>query len=117
MASSSAEAYVRLLKAAYQMALQPTMPFKHFKVLVSTLRENGVRVIKNMDNHKAGRSLVQAIGKAVREKIAGILISKDFISILSDGSQARKTGADKEMIISRTERDGKPAFLVTSLAP
>ena len=116
VASSSKEAYIRLLKAAYQMSLQPTMPFKHFKVLVACMRENGVRLIKDMDNHKAARALVKAIGQAVKEKVSTIIQASNFISVLSDGSQARKTGSDKELILTRTALNGKPVFLVTSLA-
>ena len=30
-----------------------------------------------------------------------------FMSVLTDGSQARKTGSDKEMVLIRTERAGE----------
>ena len=98
------------------MAIEPTMPFTHFKVLVRCLRENGVRLINNMDNPKAGRALVAAIGSAVKNRISSILVASPFMSILSDGSQARKTGADKEMILTRTVLKGKPVCLMTNIA-
>ena len=36
-----------------------------------------------------------------------MLASSNFFAILSDGSQARKTGYDKELVMIRTERNGK----------
>lgn len=34
---------------------------------------------------------------------------------MSDGSQARKTGSEKELIMVRVERNGIPFYLVISL--
>ena len=42
----------------------------------------------------------------IREKVAQILGSSNFMAVLTDGSQARKTGSDKEMVLIRTERNG-----------
>ena len=52
---------------------------------------------------------------AVREKVAGIIVSKKFMSVMSDGSQARKTNDEKELILVRVERAGIPIYIVTSL--
>ena len=38
-----------------------------------------------------------------------------FMSILSDGNQARKTGKEKELVLVRTERNGIHLYLVASL--
>ena len=37
------------------------------------------------------------------------------MSLMSDGSQARKTGSEKELIMVRVERNGIPSYLVLSL--
>ena len=49
---------------------------------------------------------MSAIGSAVKDRISAILVASPFLSILRDGSQARKTGADKEMILTRTVLNG-----------
>ena len=46
------------------------------------------------------------ISTAVMNKVLNILENGNFFSILSDGSQARKTKHDKEMVLIRTERKG-----------
>ena len=43
---SSKEAYNRLMITAYNMALHPTMPLRHFRMLIKIQRENGVRFIE-----------------------------------------------------------------------
>ena len=40
------------------------------------------------------------------EKCQALLASKDFFGILTDGSQARKTGDDKEMVLVKVEHNG-----------
>ena len=40
------EAYTKLIKTAYEMALHPTMPLKQFKTFVKVMRLNGVQLVK-----------------------------------------------------------------------
>lgn len=105
--AASREAYKKMIKTAYELALHPTMPLTHFKTLVKCQRMNGVRLIDGRDDVKACAQFIDCISKAVSEKVAVILMSKHAMSILSDGSQARKTKADKEMVLVRVERCGK----------
>ena len=102
----SEEAYLKMIKTAYTLALEPTLPSRQFKTLVKVQRENGVRLIEGKDDSKAVREYLSAITDAIREKVAVILCSANFFALLSDGSQARKTGADKEMVMVRVERNG-----------
>lgn len=95
--------------------MQPTMPRSHFSVLVKCLKENNVRLIERQENGKTGREFVHCISQAVQEKCAIILASSEFMSILSDGSQARKTGKEKELVLVRCERNGIPTYMVLSL--
>lgn len=58
---------------------------------------------------------MHCISEAVREKCAVILASAHFMSLLSDGSQARKIGREKELVLVKTERNGIPTYIVASL--
>ena len=44
------------------------------------------------------------ISAAITNKVLNILENGNFFSILSNGSQARTTKHDKEMVLIRTER-------------
>ena len=46
------------------------------------------------------------IAGAITKKVAIILASAHFVSVLTHGSQTRKTGSDKEMVLVRTQRNG-----------
>ena len=112
---STSEAYTKMMKTAYELAMNPTMPLKHFKILIKCQRQNGVVLIEGRDSNKAAREYVHCISDAVREKCAAIIASQHFMSLMSDGSQARKTGSEKELIMVRVERNGIPCYLVLSL--
>ena len=91
------------------------MAHKHFKVLVKCQRANGVRLVQGKDSSNAAREFVHYIAEAITEKCAGIIAGSDFMSILSDGSQARKTNDEKELVLVRVERNGVPIYFVVSL--
>ena len=97
------------------MAMTPTMPLKHFSVLVKCCRKTGAKLIARKEDGRTGREFVYCITEAVKEKCAIILASGNFMSILSDGSQARKTKQEKELVLVRTERNGIPTYVVCSL--
>ena len=44
-----------------------------------------------------------------------MIVSKDFIAMLSDGSQARKTSNEKELILVKVNRFEIPVYFVLSL--
>ena len=44
-ASSTREAYVRLMNTAYEIALHPTMSLNHFGAIINIQRKNGLRFI------------------------------------------------------------------------
>lgn len=46
MRQSSEEAYLKMFRTAYTLALEPTLPSRQFKTLVKVQRENGVRLIE-----------------------------------------------------------------------
>ena len=93
LSDSAKDSFAKLIKTAYAMAITPSMPHKHFSVLVNCQRENGVRLVECKDTCDAAREFVHCIAEAVVEKC---LTSKSNLnSILSDGSQARKTRHEK----------------------
>ena len=51
----------------------------------------------------------------MREKVAGIVANKKFMVMLSNGSQARKTHDEKELVLLRIKKEGVPAYFVASL--
>ena len=103
---ASTAAYERLFKAAYRLALNPTMPLKHFSVLTEILRDNGVPLIKNKTGGKHAKEFIGCMAQAVLQQIAQCLSDANFFSILSDGSQPKKTRAEKELVLSRLEKNG-----------
>ena len=52
------------------------------------------------------------ITQAIQEKVAALSASAHFFAVLSNGSQAHKTGSDKELVMVRVERNGKIVFLM-----
>ncbi len=113
--NAAREAYRKMFTTAYELAVTPTMPLQHFEVLIKCQRKNGVRLIKGKSDSHACKEYIHYIADAVSEKVAVILGSSDFMSVLSDGSQARKTKKEKELILVRTERNGIPVYFVSSL--
>ena len=91
------------------------MAHRHFGVLVKCVKASGVSLIERKEDGRSGHEFVHRIATAVREKSALILGSVDFFSILSDGSQARKTKAEKELVLIRMERNGTPVYIIASL--
>ena len=50
------EAYLKLMRTAYEMALNPSMAHRHFEVLVKCQRINGVRLVQGRSGNKAGNN-------------------------------------------------------------
>ena len=61
------------------------------------------------------REFIHYIADVIREKMAGIVRNTNFMAVLSDGSQARKTKDEKELVLVRIERSGVPTYLVVAL--
>ena len=76
---------------------------------------NGVKLKEGKDDCKATGEFLNAISKAVTEKVAAAVARKNAMSLLSDGSKARKTKSDKEMVLVRVKCIGMPVYFVVSL--
>lgn len=99
--NASRDMYTKMIRTAYELALNSQYPLTSFKLLVKCQRMNGVRLVDGKDDCKATGEFFDAICKAVAEKVAAVIASKKAMSLMSDGSQARKTKADKEMVLVR----------------
>ncbi|KAK6171761.1 hypothetical protein SNE40_018194 [Patella caerulea] len=110
----SNDAYRKLLDAAYTLAVDG-LPFSHFKTLVQVMKNCGARLISKYDNSNRAREFVNFLADAVREKITNVLNSVTCFSLLTDGSQARKTGSEKELAFIKVIHDGNPTFLCAAL--
>ena len=115
METAAQEAYYKMFTTAYELALNPSMPLAHFRVLIMCQRQNGVRLFKGKDNGRACKEFVHYIANAIRGKVAAVIGSTEFLALLSDGSHARKMKSEKELVMVRTERNGIPVYLVASL--
>ena len=51
---------------------------------------------------RAAKKQITAINSAVLEQVNVILKQSNYFAILSDGSQARKTGDDKELVLLKS---------------
>ena len=85
------------------------------KLLVKCQRMNGVALISGKDDNHAVSEYLGSIVTAREEKVAVIMASSHFFSLLSDGSEARKTDFDKELVLIRIERGGIPVYITFSL--
>ena len=61
------------------------------------------------------REFIHCIADEIREKVACLIAGSHFMSILTDGSQARKTKSEKELVLVRTTKAGIPVYFVVSL--
>ena len=74
-----------------------------------------VKLIKCIEDGGTGREFIKCIADTVREECFQIITQSNFLSLLSDGSQARKTSKVKELILLRTKRNGHLEYLLISL--
>ena len=65
-------------------------------------------------DHRTAKKLITAIFQVVTKKCYAIIDSKPFFGLLTGGSQARKTGDDKEMVLLKTDYKGLYDFLYES---
>ena len=108
------DAYRKLLQTAYLLAVDG-LPLKSFKTMVKVQKSSGVRLVTGTDSGEKAREFVHFIADAIRQKIAIMVSSSTAISVLTDGSQTRKTGQEKELILVRLVRGGAPIYYVVGM--
>ena len=58
------------------------------------------------------REYLSCITQAIQERVAAMLASANLFVVLSDGSEAQRSGSDKELVMVCVERNGKIVFLI-----
>ena len=76
--------------------------------------DNSVFCLAGEHDHRTAKKLITAIFQVVTKKCCEIIDSKPFFGLLTDGSQARKTVDDKEMVLLKTDCKGLYDFLYES---
>lgn len=108
------EAYGKMFKTAYLLACDG-LPLNKFKTLTAIQKANGVKLIHGCDSAGKAKEFIGYIADAIRDKIGVLVASAAAFSLLSDGSQARKTGMEKELIFVRIVRCGIPIYYCIAL--
>ncbi|XP_038063160.1 zinc finger protein 862-like [Patiria miniata] len=91
------------------------LPLSTFKTLVRVQKANGVKLIEGTESSNKAREFVHEIANAIRAKLSSILCSSTAFSVLSDGSQARKTSSEKELVMVQVVKAGHSVFYVAAL--
>ena len=64
------------------------------------------------DDGRAAKQFIHSLASAVKLKCEETIQDSSFFSLLSDGSQSRKTKEDKELLLARIVRHGLPVYLL-----
>ena len=74
-----------------------------------------MKLIQGTDSSNKAREFISVLADSVRSKISACIASVGAFSVLSDGSQARKTGSEKELVLVRLVKDGVATYFTASL--
>ena len=108
------EGYRKLFTTAYHLAVDG-LPLSSFKTFVKVQKSNGLKLIEGTDSSDRAREFVHEIADTIRRKLTSMISSCSAFSVLSDGSQARKTGNEKELVMVRVVRSGRAMYFVVAL--
>ena len=61
------------------------------------------------------REFIHTIADVIREQVTAIVARNHFLTVMTDGSQARNTGNEKGLVLARTEQDSIPVYFVISI--
>ena len=91
-------------------------PLSAFKAVVSCLKANGVQLMNGCENICKAKQFTAYLAKAARTKVGNVVQNATAFGILCDGSQARETGTEKELILVRVVGfDGKSKYYIAGL--
>ncbi|KAK6192681.1 hypothetical protein SNE40_004112 [Patella caerulea] len=110
----SHDAYTKLINTAYKVATDG-LPLKSFKSFIEIQKKHGVQLIDGVQDSNKAREFINEIATSMRKKLCDVINETKFFTVLSDGSQARKTGHEKELIMIKTVRDGVAENFVVGL--
>ena len=73
-------------------------PMADFPKLIDLQKKNGLKFVEGKSHAKACAKFIDILADCVKEDLKGIIKSAPFFTIEFDGSQARKTNTDKELV-------------------
>ena len=90
MQSNSVDTYKKLLRSVLHI-VRTNGSLRGLRDLVNLQRSNGVKMMFEKDSTSACKAYIKILSKCVSSDVKSILEKVDFVSVLSDGSEARKT--------------------------
>ena len=110
MVSKSQDYYKKYFATALWIAVEE-LPALKFKSVIALQRANGVDLPKEgKDSREACKIMTEILADTVRKDIKNI-VDCHFLSGLSDGSEARKTREEKELVYIKLVLNGVPVTL------
>eukprot|EP00117_Sycon_ciliatum_P008181 scpid79301/ scgid10997/ len=108
------EATRELLNMAYIVPVGE-QPFSTFTTMVKVQKANGVQLLKGCESSDRAREFVKYLAVSILKTIVAQVSQATAFSVLSDGSQARKTGSEKELVLVHLVKQGLPTFFTLGL--
>ena len=96
---------------ALQYVASEELPYTKFEGLIQLQKINGVKILDGKATTHACKAFISYLAEIVRTDVKDLLKSANFISGMCDGSEARKTKEEKELIYVKVIVDGKPMCL------
>ncbi|XP_064605788.1 zinc finger protein 862-like [Liolophura sinensis] len=87
-------------------------PMSDLKDLIELQKKNGVTFVSGKCNKVACREMVSYLAQALRDDVQNILQNCSFFACEQDGSEARKTREEKELIYVKVVIRGEPLELL-----
>ena len=104
---NSRDAYQKLFRTAFFIALEE-ISFSKFSSLVDLQKKNGVKFLDGKANRKSCAVMIDFLASVVKEDLQDLLGTSNFLSALCDGSEAKKTKLEKELVYAKVVKNGIP---------
>ena len=98
--ATSTETYKRIVRSVLYI-VRSNGSLRSLENLVNLQKENGLKFLQGKVSKQACKEFMKILARIVRSDITKILDSAKFVSALSDGSEARKTKEEKELVYVR----------------
>ena len=103
--------YTKLFNTAFSLVMAEK-PFSDFPCLIAMQKRNGITFMSGKDDRSSCATFVRFIAMAVKDDIKTILSSVNFFSDEMDGSEARITKEEKELVFCKVAIRGSPTELL-----
>lgn len=103
--------YIHLFNTALSLVMAEK-PFADYPYLINMQRKNGVKFISGKDDKYSCAIFVDCIADTIRNDMKQMLSNVNFMSGEMDGSEARKTKEEKELVYCKVVIRGQPIELL-----